>query len=88
MQSAVRWRAVRRQEGHMIWECNLSLCAPALKSTVNLSTSFTQRSSPPKKEKYVTANWRSLDIGGVKYMLENDAMPVIFGAWLNSEEDW
>lgn len=86
MRSAVRLRAVPRQ-GHLILECDLPLCIPALKSTVNLSASFSHRSSPANKKKYIIANRRSLDIGGVKYMLENNAMPVILRMRLSSEED-
>ncbi|KAK4831457.1 hypothetical protein QYF61_017685, partial [Mycteria americana] len=52
-----------QQEGHMVWERDLSLCAPALKSRVNLLASFSQCSCPTSKEKYVTANWKSLDVG-------------------------
>jgi len=65
----------------------LSLCTPTLKSMVNLSAGFSQHCCPTNKEKYVTTNWKSLDIGGVEYTIENNAMPEIFRMSLSSEED-
>lgn len=67
----------------MIWKSDVSLCTPILTSVVNLLATL----CPTNIEKYVTANWKNLDVRGLKHMLEKNAMPVILRMWLSSEED-
>lgn len=59
----------------MVWKSDVSLCTHILKTVVNLLATL----CPTNIEKYITAKWKNLNIRGLKYMLEKNAMPVIFG---------
>lgn len=67
----------------MCFENVAALRAP----TQNLSASFSPCSCPTNKEAFITANWKSLAVGEVEDMLQSNAMPVTFSAWLSLGED-